>query len=209
MSNHIVLIGDIIHSKKLDNDFRKELQESLESVFNKINRETNTLASPYTITLGDEFQAVYHSADDLFKHLWLIYAKIHPVLIRFSISVGEISTKINTEHALGMDGPAFYMAREQIDHMKEKKLLLSIATDYERFNRLINSSLQILEANLRTWKKNRFSVLYRYYEGKDVKQIAKEVGMSDVAVYKNINAGALEAIQVLTKTVSETMNEML
>lgn len=209
MSTHIVLIGDLIDSKKLDDTSRNRVQESLQAVFKRINRDSDSLASPYTITLGDEFQAVYNSADDLFKHLWMIYAEIHPVLIRFSISVGEISTKINADHALGMDGPAFYVAREQIEQMKEKKLLLSIATDYERFNRLINSSLQILEANLRTWKKNRFSVLYRYYENKDVKQIAKEVGMSDVAVYKNINAGALEAVHVLTNTVSETLNEML
>lgn len=209
MDDYIVVIGDILHSKKLDSNQRRKTQELMDAVFRKINRESDLFASPYTITLGDEFQAVYKSSKDLFKHIWMIFAEIHPVKVRISISVGEISTKINTIQALGMDGPAFYMARDQIDLMKEKKQLLAISTDYERFNRLINSTFQIMEANFKTWKKNRFSILHKYHHGSDVKQIAAEMGMSDVAVYKNINAGALDAVIELTNTVSDTINEML
>jgi hypothetical protein len=209
MDNYIVVIGDIVHSKRLHNDLRKKTQESLEAVFSNIENESNALASPYIITLGDEFQAVYKSADDLFKHIWMIFAETRPVLVRISIGVSEISTKINTRHSLAMDGPAFHKAREQIDFMKQKKHLLAISSDYERFNRLINSTFQIMETNFRTWNKNRFSVLHKYHSGSDVKQIAAEIGMSDVAVYKNINAGALDAVVELTNTVSETINEML
>lgn len=209
MSSHIILIGDIVQSKKLESGVRGEKQESLEAVFEMINGESEHLVSPYSITLGDEFQAVYNSAEDLFKHIWLIFAEMHPVKVRMSISVGEISTKINTSHPFGMDGPAFHMAREQIDRMKKEKRLLAIATGYERFNRIINPTFQILEANFKSWNKNRFSVLYSYHTGSDVKQIAAELGISDVAVYKNINAGALDAVIKLTNTVSGTMDEML
>lgn len=205
--NYIVVIGDLVQSKKLNKDSRKLTQESLKSIFQKINGESSDLASPYTITLGDEFQAVYRAADDLFTHLWMIFSAIHPVFVRFSIAVGEISTEINTEQALGMDGPVFHMARKQIEHLKEKKRLLAFSTDQERFNRLINSTLRILEKDLRTWKKNRFKILYRYQAGTDVKKIAGEVNLSDVAVYKNINAGALDAISELTNTISETIND--
>jgi hypothetical protein len=209
MNSYLVVIGDLVDSKKLSKSVRKRTQHSLETVLKNINQESAHIISPYTITLGDEFQGVYQKADDLFQHLWAIMAEIHPVTVRVSIGVGEITTTINNEHTLGMDGPVFHKARERIDQMKKKEHLLSISTDNMRFDRLVNSTFRILGANLRGWNKNRFSILHKQYEGKDVKQIAGEVSLSEVAVYKNINAGTLQAIQDFTATVSETINEML
>lgn len=156
MKSYIVVIGDIEQSKKLSPDVRTQTQRSLEAVFKKLNQDSNHIVSPYTITLGDEFQVVYHRADELFQHIWAIMAVIHPVAVRVSIGVGEITTPINKEHALGMDGPAFHKARESIDQMRKKEHLLSISTDNIRFNRLVNSTLRILGANLRGWNKTGF-----------------------------------------------------
>ena len=103
----IALIGDIIESKKIQK--RAEAQKKLLLQFNKINSISKTLASPYTITLGDEFQALYKKADDLFRDIWRIALLLHPERIRFSIGVGELSTKINKKQSIGMDGPAFIM----------------------------------------------------------------------------------------------------
>lgn len=209
MKAYVVIIGDIEQSKQLSQDDRKQVQKRLESVFEELNRSSANIVSPYTITLGDEFQAVYNSADEAFKHIWTIMASIHPVFVRFSIGVGEITTEINRKNALGMDGPAFYNAREQIEQMKKQQALLSVSTEKTTFNRLVNNGFRILEANLRSWKKNRFVILQKMYEGKEVRQIAKEIGLSDVAVYKNINAGTLEALREFAAAISETIEEML
>lgn len=209
MKSYLIVIGDLVQSKKLDSSSRKQVQNCLKSVFQRINNSSNSIVSPYTITLGDEFQVVYQTADQIFNHLWMISTEIHPVFARFSISLGEISTEINREQALGMDGPAFHRAREQVEMMKENNRLLAITTDQENFNRLVNSTFRILETNLNTWKKNRFSILYQHQQGRDVKQIAHDLGLSEVAVYKNIHAGALDAISELTNTISETLNQNL
>lgn len=209
MKSYIVVIGDIEKSSQLSQDNRKEVQKTLESVFKKINRQSTDIISPYTITLGDEFQAVYQSAREMFKHIWTVIASIHPVNVRFSISAGKITTEINREHSLGMDGPAFHQARKHIVWMKEEKLLLSVTTEDGKFDKLVNNTFRILGANLRRWKKNRFIILQRLYEEKEVKQIAEEIGLSEVAIYKNINAGTLEAIQGLTDAISKTIDERL
>jgi hypothetical protein len=209
MKSYIVVIGDIEHSKQLPGDERKQVQKNLESVFRKLNRASGHIISPYTITLGDEFQTVYNSAGDIFKHIWTVMANIHPVHVRISIGVGEITTDMKRKNALGMDGPAFYKARDQLEQMKVNKLLLSVATENEGFNRLVNNSFRILDSNLRGWKKNRFVILQKMYEGKEVKQIANEIGLSEVAIYKNINAGTLEAVRDLTDIISEKIEEML
>lgn len=209
MKSYIVVIGDIEQSSQLSQGDRKQVQKTLESVFQKINQQSTDIISPYTITLGDEFQAVYQSAVEMFKHIWTVMASIHPVKVRFSVGAGKITTEINRENSLGMDGPAFHKARKHIEWMKEEKLLLSVTTEDTQFDQLVNNTFRILDANLRSWKKNRFIILQKLYERKEVKQIAEEIGLSEVAIYKNINAGTLEAIEGLTNTISETIDESL
>lgn len=209
MKSYIIIIGDIEKSKQLSQDDRRQVQKTLESVFQEVNRYSAGIISPYTITLGDEFQAVYDTTGETFKHIWAVMASIHPVFVRFSIGVGEITTEIKRKNSLGMDGPAFYKAREQLERMKEQKLLLSVSTENAKFDKLVNSTFRILGNNMRNWKKNRFVILQKMYEDKEVKQIAEEVKLSDVAVYKNINAGTLETIRELTDAISETIDEML
>jgi len=209
MSNYIVVIGDIVESKDLKPALRKQTQNQLEDVFHRLNRESLQLLSPYTITLGDEFQAVYLSADQLFHDVWAFTAQIHPVRIRVAISVGEITTEINREQSLGMDGPAFHAARDRIDEMKADDILLSLTTKDKSFDRLVNSSLRILAGNLRTWNKNRFTILKKRYENVEVKKIAKDLSLSEVAIYKNIHAGTLDAVKDLTECISQNVNKMV
>ncbi|MFO7798361.1 SatD family protein [Rhodohalobacter sp.] len=209
MNKYIVVIGDIIESKDLKPALRKQTQNQLEDVFDQLNRESGELLSPYTITLGDEFQAVYRSADQLFHDIWAFTAEIHPVRVRVTISLGEITTEINREQSLGMDGPAFHTARNRIDEMKINDILLSLTTEDKSFDRLVNSSLQILAGNLRTWNKNRFSILKKRYENLEVKKIARDLDLSEVAVYKNINAGTLDAVKDFTDCISQKVNEMV
>jgi len=209
MSIYIVVIGDIIESKELKPGDRKQTQILLEKYFDQLKADSSQLLSPYTITLGDEFQAVYSSAESLFKDLWAIMAEIYPVRVRFNISVGEISTEINREQAIGMDGPAFHVARDKIEEMKGRDILITLASDNPKLDRLVNSSFQILSANVNGWNKNRFLILKKRYGESDVKEIARELDLSEVAVYKNIRAGTLDAIQDLTDSVMEIINEMV
>ena len=209
MSTYIVVIGDIIESKDLKPALRKQTQNQLEEVFHQLNRQSKQLLSPYTITLGDEFQAVYRSADQLFHDIWAFTAQIHPVRVRVAISVGGITTEINREQSLGMDGPAFHAARDRIDEMKADDILLSLTTEDKSFDRLVNSSFQILAGNLQTWNKNRFTILKKRYENIEVKKIARDLDLSEVAVYKNIHAGTLDAVKDLTECISEKVNKMV
>jgi hypothetical protein len=209
MGKYIVVIGDIVESKDLKPALRKQTQNYLEDVFEQLNRQSEHLLSPYTITLGDEFQAVYRLADHLFHDIWAFTAQIHPVRVRVAISVGEITTEINREQSLGMDGPAFHAARDRIDEMKADDILLSLTTEDKSFDRLVNSSFRILAGNLQTWNKNRFSILKKRYENIEVKKIARELDLSEVAVYKNIHAGTLDAVKDLTECISEKVNKMV
>jgi len=203
MKTYIVIIGDLEESKKLEPGLRLKAQRALLTQFDKLNSAPGRPLSSYSIILGDEFQAVYEEGEHIFRHIWTIMADLHPVLVRWSIGVGEITTPVNRQRSFEMDGPAFHRARERMEMMKKEKSLFSIHTADSSSDKLLNSMFRILSNNLRGWNKNRFLILQKLCEGKEVKQIAGELGLSEVAIYKNINAGSLDAIQDLTDSIVE------
>src|SRR6218665_467049 len=114
---YLALIGDVVDSKRLPR--RAEFQVKLEKTLKNTSSRNPSLASPYTITLGDEFQAVYRNADRLFADIFTIWRDLDPAKVRFAVGVGELSTSINPKQALGMDGPAFHHARDAITALKK------------------------------------------------------------------------------------------
>lgn len=209
MENVLVLIGDVKDSKSIPQKDRKLLQQKLTDVLEGIkNVESNSVISPYTITLGDEFQAVFSDATPVFEHIITIMAHLHPVGMRFSLGVGAVDTPINTEQAIGMDGPAFHIAREGIDHLKKNEELfyLSIVDDHSTELKIINNSLQLISGQMRSWNKRRLRILEMIKQGYDYKEISEVVGISKTAFYKNKEAGMLDVIDELSDNIASFLN---
>lgn len=203
----IVLIGDIVSSKKINN--RKEIQKKLQTLFKSFNKNGKDITSPFTITLGDEFQAVFSKADNIFKYLWETLLTVYPVKIRFSLGVGSITTSINTAQAIGMDGPAFYNAREGLNELKTTAFLFNIIYDDYKIVILLKQILFLLSHLSADWKESRYKILSLMYDDLSVHQITKKMKISDKAVYKNIDAGALTNIISITKIISTEINNLL
>jgi len=202
----IVLIGDIVNSKSISQ--RGKIQLQLNSIFKKINGN-KLLLSPYTITLGDEFQAVYNKADSIFNHIWQISLAVHPLKIRFSVGVGDISTKINKMQAIGMDGPAFYNARNGLNELKDSGFLFIINSDELISKEIIKHSLFLISHLISGWKKSRLNILVLLNENFSIGEIAKKLKITDKAVYKNIDAGAIKIITDLTNEITVSLNQSL
>ncbi len=203
----IVLIGDIVSSRKIKN--RSLTQQKFEETFKQINKKNKPLISPFTITLGDEFQAVYEKADLLFYNIWQILQYTSPIKIRFSIGVGEITTPINKKQAIGMDGPAFYFAREGMEELKETNNLFILKGEGISNSELLNQILFLLSHQINGWKQTRYKIITSLYEGISVKEMADRLGITDKAVYKNIDAGALQNIKRLTDEISRQINDVI
>ncbi len=197
----IALIGDIVDSKKIKN--RSELQKKLLKLFNKINSGSENLISPYTITLGDEFQALYNKPDELFQDICQILIAIHPEKARFSIGIGELTTKVNTKQSIGMDGPAFYFARTGLNELKNTYHLFTLNADESENLELAKQSLFLISHISYNWSLTRLKILCMLYEGKPVKEISKKLKITDKAVYKNIDSGALNIIIEITRKITK------
>lgn len=209
MNDYIVLIGDIEASKDLEEAKRFRVQEQLKKVLTELNSKSQNIESPYTVTLGDEFQAVFSRADDIFIHAWKILSALYPVKVRFSIGIGKITTSLNKKQALGMDGPAFHLAREGVEFLKETGFLFKISFQGQNNSVLsaLNNSLYLFSDQVRAWNKNRLSILYMLEMGKDYKEITKELGISEPAFYKNKEAASLEVVIDLCKDITNILNK--
>lgn len=208
----IVVIGDVISSRKVEN--RNNLQNKLLDIFDNLNTSDyeNHIVSPYTITLGDEFQAVYEKADCLFLDSIKILEKTLPQKIRFSFGIGEISTDINREQSIGMDGSAFYFAREGILNLKDQrgnyKFNIYGLEDPE-LEKLFNNMLYIFSNLLEQWNRNRYFILRSTMEGKAVKEIAKELKLTETAVYMNIYDGNIREMIAIQEIMINRINKKL
>ena len=204
--NHLVMIADVIGSRQLAN--RGQVQTLLEAELRTLHEDSTGLASPYTITLGDEFQAVFSGADRIFPDLLAILRALHPVGLRFALGIGPITTRINPEQAIGMDGPAFYRARDLLEHMKKEKRTIAVAGLTED-DGLQEAALGLLDHQLRKWRPNRLETLRLLLQGWDAGAIAGHLDITEQSVYKNIREGGLEHAIQLTQALTRRMNNVL
>ena len=205
---HIVLVGDLVASRKIVE--RSEVQERLRACLRQLNsKKREGLVSPYTITLGDEFQAVFSAPERLFRDAVTVLIALYPVEVRFTFAIGEISTAINTKQAIGMDGPAFHEARATIDRLKKTKNLFAIASPDGAGLTLINQSLALVSHTIGKWPRSRLEILRGISENRTVKQLARDLRVTHKAVYKSINAGAIRTIVPLLEEIVAGLRKIL
>ncbi len=206
-TRNIVLVGDLVASRRIVE--RSAVQEKLRACLRQLNsKKREGLVSPYTITLGDEFQAVFSTPDRLFRDALTVLIALYPVEVRFSFAVGDISTAINTKQAIGMDGPAFHEARATIDRLKKTKNLFAIASLNSAGLTLINQSLALVSHTIGKWPRSRLEILQGLSENRTVKQMARDLRVTDKAVYKSIDAGAIRTIVPLLEEITASLRQI-
>ena len=208
---YVAVIADIVASRTIPN--RSHYQTGLARLLDHVNHDSNgSIISPYTITLGDEFQAVYRNPDSLFRDILRIIAHSRPWGIRFALSLGELSTPINTAQSIGMDGPAFQEARELMGRLKDRdRTIVQLVPTEPTALRLANLVLAAICHLTDTWNDNAVDVFAHLLAGRAPADIAKAVGISAGTTYKHIrekNLGEyVDALHYLTDVVAATMRE--
>lgn len=117
---YMAIIGDIKESKKIEK--RSIMQKKLNKILGEVNELYDSdISAKFIITLGDEFQGLLNKGEHILDMIQYIQKKMYPVKIRFGIGIGEISTEIYHEAAIGADGPAYYAAREVLEKIRNQE----------------------------------------------------------------------------------------
>lgn len=121
MTRHYILMGDIIGSSRHE-DLQKLRKDFIEIVSSCSRELKHEIVSPYTVTLGDEFQGVAASLHALLESIFYMEEKIlHQGLdfkVRYVAVYGEIETSINRLKAHTMMGAGLKRAREILTDKK-------------------------------------------------------------------------------------------
>ncbi|HEX7035462.1 MAG TPA: SatD family protein [Pseudomonadales bacterium] len=201
----LVLIADLVDSRTIPD--RPRLQSRLERLLAELRGPG--VVSPYTLTLGDEFQAVLDRGPRVFRDALTIQAALHPVLVRFSLAVGELSTEVNRRQAIGMDGPPFHAARAGIDALKNEETLFRVHLPDALMADLANASLALISHAFRRWQTRRLSILSALQHDVPVQQIAERLGITEQAVYKNVSDGHLRDVLAAFDAVGRLLDRAL
>lgn len=216
---YLALIADVIDSKTVQERFN--LQKQLEKTLRKMNELFGDyLASCFTLTLGDEFQALLKVDAPVFQIIDTLRSELSPTQLRFGIGLGEIATAIDPLQSIGADGPAYWNARAAINLVHQKndygntQIYFSSGNDSKDL--LVNALIASGEAIRSDWRGSQEEILldlikrFVYSENfsqQDLAQsldinpsaLSKRLKSSSIRVYLRGRAAALASIQALAK----------
>jgi len=188
----VAVVADLVRSRALPD--RAAFQRSFERGLAGLTADARgELLSPWTLTLGDECQALYGGFAGLFADLFALVDLCRPAELRVALGVGPLSTDLNPRAAVGMDGPAFHRARRVLDGLRPRpRTALGLLAGEGADLGLANACLELLAAESRGWKASTRAIFRGLLRGEPLESLAAAAGVGRRAVYKNA-AGRLLA----------------
>ena len=216
---YLALIADVIDSKMVQERF--DLQKQLEITLQKINGLfADYLASCFTLTLGDEFQALLKVDAPVFQIIDTLRSELTPTQLRFGIGLGEIVTVIDPLQSVGADGPAYWNARAAINFVHQKNdygsTQIYFSSGKENQDFFVNALIASGEAIRSGWRDSQEEILLNLlkrsvysesFSQQDLAQslainpsaLSKRLKSSSIRVYLRGRAAALASIQSTVK----------
>lgn len=221
---YCAVIADIINSKTTRD--RGQVQKKLNKILAGINKDYDgSIASNFTITLGDEFQGLLNNPKSVMEIINHIKMSLYPVDIRVGIGFGEMTTEINPEMAIGADGPAYYKAREAVNWIKDagskyEQIKQNICFVWELsseektgpsnpLTEYINVSLAGLNFIESKWSdKEREVINFVEVDNAVQKDIALNIGVTQSTVSRRLQNSGYLLYKKTLKTVNDMMNDL-
>ena len=216
---YLALIADVIDSKMVQERF--DLQKQLEKTLQTMNELFGEfLASSFTLTLGDEFQALLKVDAPVFQIIDTLRSELTPTQLRFGIGLGEILTDIDPLQSIGADGPAYWNARAAINLVHQKNdygnTQIYFSSGKEKQDFFVNALIASGEAIRSGWRGSQEEILLdllkrcvysENFSQQDLAQslainpsaLSKRLKSSSIRVYLRGRAAALASIQSLAK----------
>jgi hypothetical protein len=180
------LIGDVVGSRRVAD--RARLQARLERLLGDLNRASGPeLASRWSLTLGDEFQALFRSPHALPGAAERLCHGLAGTGLRFGVGWGELATPLR-RRAVGMDGPCFHRARAAVEAARRGRRLVAVepaGPAADRAADVWNLALVVIAART----PRQVSAIDAYREAGSQLAAARRLGISQAAVSSALARG--------------------
>ena len=200
----MILMADIVGSSKRKG---KALMADFKVAVAWINKmDRHHIASPLTITLGDEFQAVVKNADGALQIIfdleqYLMRLK-NPFKLRFIIHEGEIETRLNRKIAYEMLGPGLTQARDGLVALKSSRSRFKINLKDEAVSAKLTLGMIIYQGIVDRWTPAQQKVVSAFWEElSDYKKVAKRLKRDPTVMWKRKRSLMIDEINSLKKLI--------
>jgi hypothetical protein len=205
----VALIGDIRGSRELND--RNEVQKEFKRVVDSLNDHVpdSAIASRFTVTTGDEFQALLTDASAAVEAVVSASDRFHPARLRFGIGRGGLDTEVNPNQAIGMDGPCFHRAREAINSAKEDETWLRVdgwSTDLDRH---INAMFDLVRCVREDWTDRQAQFALALKQKGTQKRVAEQYEVSKSTVSESLSAGHIQEVRSAENSLAELLQDTL
>ncbi len=204
---YLAVIVNISCSRDIEN--RHAFLKQLHVLMDRLNqRWAPFILSPFSVTLGDEFQALLKQADPLFHMFEEIEQSLAPRHIVMGVGVGRLETELFPHTSIGMDGPCLRLARQQVEEAKKHPPRLRLAIE-SLDTRQVNYHLllQAILVNRQTRNQKRIIQLYEQY-GKQ-QPVAESLGISQAAVSQSLKAAHHQELKESQESIVAFINQFL
>lgn len=205
----VALIGDIRGSRELDD--RKDVQQEFKRVVESLNDAipTHSIASQFTVTTGDEFQALLYDASDAVDAAVRASDQFRPARLRFGIGRGELDTEVNPEQAIGMDGPCFHRARDAIKGAETNDAWVRVAGWPNGLDDRVNSLLELVQCVREDWTDRQAEFAVALAEEGSQKRIAERFDVSKSTVSESLSAAHVQAVRNAERSIGALLQDGL
>ncbi len=201
-----ILMADVVGSHEKKGQQLMDAFQVLVKWTNMIYGES--IVSPLTITLGDEFQGIVSSAsegvDIILGMEEYILEEEFDFKLRYVLHEGDVETEINRDKAYEMLGPGLTNARKLLNEMKKEhhRFLIKVSAGNE-----VNKMMRITQHFIDGWHPKDRSTVTGFLQGHDYKALAKIQQKDESTLWRRRKSLAIDEYLLCKEMLHHLINE--
>jgi hypothetical protein len=199
MAEHFILMGDVIGSRKLP---AVKLHERMKALLSSCNKDLKAaILSPYTTTLGDEFQGIAASLRAALASAFYLedtrMRRQYDFEIRYVVLYGEIETPINREIAYGMMGAGLSRARELLTDKRRGRPRFQFDLPQKRLEENLTRLCRAMEGLAERWDRRDYPLILDMLSIPGNEEVAEKYGKNRSQIWKRRKNLLIEEYQLI------------
>lgn len=205
---YYILMGDVIGSSDYEPEkLGKSLKELVHSANEDLKDQT---LSPYTVTLGDEFQGITKSLKSGIETLFYFeeqrLAKELEFKLHYVLHFGKIETKINLETSYGMLGEGLSEARKKLTAKKRDRKRFNFSLKKKEQSEQLNRLFEVLDGITERWKQDDFGLILDMIRNDNDREVGEIHNKDRSQIYRRRKTLMIHEYNLLKESIITTIN---
>ncbi len=208
MAKYFILMGDVIGSRRLH---ATKLRRQFKNLLSACNRHLKAeVLSPYTTTLGDEFQGVPRSLRSAAESMFCIEeARIknrYDFGIRYVAHYGEIQTPISRKIAYEMMGPGLTRARALLTDKRRGQPRFCFDLPDKKLAENLTRLCSVVDGLTNRWDSRDYTLIFDMLSNANNEEVASKHGKNRSQIWKRRKHLLIEEYRLIRAVVLDLID---